>query len=207
MENQSTLLDVRSMMFNPWLEIWIRPRKTIRRFVDTDPTRHVLLLASLAGVEGIVVFASQSSLGDQTSLPVILLLAVIVGPLLGLVNLYFSGALYSWTGSWFGGQATSREVRAAVAWSGVTSVAGLALWIPQLLLFGQELFTKQRPMIEANPYLALALWPFYFARLVLVVWGYVILVKTLTEVHRFSAWKALGAILLPLLVSEVLARC
>lgn len=90
-----------------------------------------------------------------------------------------------------------------MAWSEVTSIVGLALWIPQRALFGNELFTKQTPRIEANPYLALAFLPFLFAGLALGVWHYVILVKCLAEVHRFSSWRALGAILLPALIIAV----
>jgi hypothetical protein len=35
---------------NPFLTIWTRPRATIRAIVDTDPNRHVLLLAAIGGV-------------------------------------------------------------------------------------------------------------------------------------------------------------
>lgn len=115
MQNQSQLLDVESIEFNPWIEIWFRPRKTIRRIVDSNPKRWVILLAALAGVANVLDQASARSWGDSLGLPGILAMAVVLGPLLGLAGLAIGGWWYRWTGSWFGGQANTDQVRAAIA--------------------------------------------------------------------------------------------
>ncbi len=243
MEIRSTLPDEQSMLFNPWIEIWIRPRGTIRRIVDTNPKRSVLWLAVLSGVAGFPAFpfsffqiggeltilllaATQSPvLGvDQISPPLILLLAGILlwriphplilllaaalVPVFGVLGLYIGGWWYRWIGSWFGGKATSEQVRAAIAWSQVPTISSLVLWIPAIAIYRQQLFSAQRPLIEANPFLALGLVPFGLALFVLGIWNWFVWIKCLAEVHRFSAWRALGAIVLPpLAISLPLLIC
>jgi hypothetical protein len=57
---------------------------------------------------------------------------------LGIIHLDIGGAILRWTGSWFGGQASSEEVRAAIAWSSVPRIWALLLLIPELALFRNE---------------------------------------------------------------------
>jgi hypothetical protein len=99
-----------------------------------------------------------------------------------------------WIGSRFGGQASPVEVRAAFAWSSVPNIWSQILWIPQLALFGKELFTSATPKIAANPFLALVLLGFLGVQLVIAIWAFVVLLICLSEVHRFSIWKALATI-------------
>jgi hypothetical protein len=185
---------------NPWVSIWIRPRETIRWIVETDPTRQVILLAALSGIAQSLARASERSLGDIISVPIIFIIALIAGSIGGILSLYIGGALLRWTGSWFGGQAASEEVRAAIAWSSVPIIWSLLLLIPELALFGEELFTSATPRIDANPLLQFLLLGFVAVEIVISIWAFVLFLKCLGEVHRFSAWKALGAVVIPGLV-------
>jgi hypothetical protein len=192
---------------SPFLSIWVKPRETIRRIVDTDPTQHVVLLAMLAGIGQALDRASSRNTGDSLPLVAILAVCIIAGPIGGIISLYLSGALFRWTGSWLGGQASSEEVRAAIAWSSVPTIFILPLWIPELLIFGEELFTSSTPRMEANPLLAIILLGFLLIEIVVGVWAFVVLLQSLGEVHRFSAWKAFGAVILGILVVLVPILC
>lgn len=125
----------------PWLTIWSAPRKTIRAIVDSDPTRHVLLLAAIAGVAGALNRSSNDN-GIGNILPTwgVVLVVVVLGPLGGLLSLYVGGAILRWIGSRLGGRASSEEVRAAIAWSALPRIAVLVLWLPYLTLYGTEVF-------------------------------------------------------------------
>lgn len=189
--------------FNPWFSIWIRPRATIQQIVETDPHKTVLLLAAAAGISRALDRASFRNLGDRAEWPVIVGAAVVVGPVAGIIGLYVSGALVGWTGKWIGGAAPSENIRAAVAWSNVPVVWTLILWIPQLALFGQELFTSATPRLDANPLLGLTLLAFALTELTLGLWAIVIFLKCLAQVQGFSAWSALGNVLLAAMVVVV----
>lgn len=185
---------------SPWLSIWIHPRRTIRHIVETDPDRYVLLLVAIAGIGSSLDKASIRSAGDRFALGTILLAALIVGPVAGIAMLYLGGALLRWTGRWIGGRATSRDIRCAIAWAGVVSIWAMILWVPQLLIFGKEIFTTETPMIDASLLLMALFLALGAIDIILGIWALVVFLKCLGEVQGFSAWKALGNILLACLV-------
>jgi len=194
-------------MVSPFISIWTKPRETIRQIVETDPKKYVLVLAMLAGVSQVLDRLSTRNYGD--SLPVLAILAVglVLGPIAGVISLYFGGALYRWSGSLLGGQASSEEVRAAIAWSSVPTIFTLPLWIPKLLIFGNELFTRETPKIDASPILAVILLGFGFIEIVMGIWGFIVLLKCLGEVNKFSAWKALGSVIIGSLIVLIPIIC
>ena len=181
---------------SPWISMWIQPRRTIRQIVDTDPERHVLLLAAIAGIGEVLNKASTKSTGDHLPLTAILLLAGIVGPIGGVISLYIGGALLRWTGGWIGGRAEAREIRSAIAWAGVLAIWTMILWVPELLLFGKEMFTIETPTIDASAVLTTLFWLLAGIEAILGMWTLVVFLKCLGEVQGFSAWKALGNCLL-----------
>lgn len=184
--------DTYQQKLNPWFSIWTQPRATIQQIVENDPVHLVLLLAALGGFSTVLDRASMRNLGDKLDWPVLLLLAAVIGPIAGIVTLYIGAALLRWTGSWIGGQASARNIRAAMAWSTVPEVWGLLLWLPAFALFGQELFTSAMPSVDANPSLSFLLLGFAAISLVIGIWEFVVFLKCLGQVQAFSAWKALG---------------
>lgn len=145
--------------------------------------------------------ASGKHLGDRYPLRTILIGSLVVGPLLGLIQLYLGGALLRLTGGWFDGKASSVHLRSAIAWSSLPIVAVLPVWMFYFTLFGKELFTTATPTVEVHLSLAWMLVVIGMVSVVLLVWRFVLLFECVAEVHGFSIWKALGASLLALLVA------
>jgi len=185
---------------NPWFSMWTRPRSTMQQIIDTNPERLVLLVAALSGISEALDRASMKNLGDRMDLSVILMIAAIGGPLGGIVGMYIAGALLRWTGKWIGGTASPINIRAAVAWSSVPVIWSLLLWVPEIGLFGKELFTRETPIIDSSQNLLYLLLGFGAIEVVIGVWALVIFLKCLGQVQGFSAWKALGNTLLAALV-------
>lgn len=188
---------------NPWFSMWTKPRATIQQIIDNNPQHLVLLLAAIAGFGEVLNRASFKSLGDRFELPYIFIIAAALGPFLGIIGLYIGSFLFRWVGSWLGGEASTQEIRAAIAWAGVLSIWSLLLWVPELALFGQELFTTATPRIDASPLLAVTLLGFSIAEIILGLWALVVLLKCLAQVQGYSAWKALGNLVLSALVIVV----
>ena len=185
---------------SPWITMWTQPRQTIRRIVNTDPYHHVKLLAAIAGIGEALNRASGRSTGDSMPLLAILAIAVILGPIGGIISLHISGALLKWTGGWIGGRAEKHEIRAAIAWSGVIGIWLMILWVPELLLFGKEMFTTETPRMDSSTTLTTLFWLFALIEIVFGIWAFVVYLKSLGEVQGFSAWKAFGNVLLSGLV-------
>jgi hypothetical protein len=90
----------------------------------------------------------------------------------------------------------------------------MALWAPELLLFGKEAFTADTPTIDASCFLTAMFWVLTGIELVAAVWSVVAVLKCLGEVQGFSAWKAFanallagGIVLIPLFAAVVLFSC
>jgi hypothetical protein len=187
-----------------WLAMWLRPRATVRRVLDQNPKRDVLVLAALAGVTSAFDAAGALTLGDRYANSDIVIVAIVAGALGGLVGLYVWGWLVALTGRWLGGKAGPREARTAVAWGNAPAVWALPVYALGLWLFGKELFETSQPRIEALPGLGVAYLAVAPTLTVMGVWGFVVLVRAVAEAHRFGAWKGLASVLLaavPVLVA------
>jgi hypothetical protein len=181
------------MSRNHFLSIWTRPRETIRAIVAEDPRRHVLVLAMLSGIAQALDRASLRHVGDRVEWPVLAAVAVVGGSLFGILSIYLVAVLLRLTGSWLGGRADHAALRAAMAWASIPVIATLLLWPIQIGLFGMENFSSITPRIDASPMINVA---FAGISLILGVWSFVLALKTIGEVHGFSAWRALGSVLI-----------
>jgi hypothetical protein len=83
----------------------------------------------------------------------------------------------------------------------VPSVFGLALWIPQLVLIGPEMFTSETLRLESSMLLSSTLMILGLGQMVLGIWSLVLLCHTVAEVQAFrSAWRGFANVLLSALV-------
>jgi hypothetical protein len=197
--------DNKKETLNPWMSIWTKPRATIQQIVDTNPRKFVVRLTCIEGFASYLDHARfLRNLGDKYDWPIIFAIAAIVGPIAGLIALYFVAAMISWTGKWIGGKATSGNIRAAIVWSGVPTIWGLILWIPELVLFGQALFTSAKiPGIHARLSLWFMFLGFGVINVTIYTWAAVVYLKCLGQVQGFSIWKVLYNQTLATLVSIV----
>jgi hypothetical protein len=178
---------------NPWLSMWTKPRETIQSIVDRNPEQSVLLLASLSGISQALDKASTKSTGDTYPLLAVILLCIASGAISGIISLYLAGFLLKHAGHWLGGKADGDRVRAAIAWSSVPVAWALLLWLPELAIFGKDLFSSTTPRIDAQPVLYFS---FLAVELIIAIWAIVIFFKSLSQVHRFSVWRSIGATLI-----------
>ncbi len=189
-----------SVLNKAFLTIWTSPRQTIRSILDSGNTKYIYMLAMVAGITNSLDRASGSSAGDDTSLWLILLLAFILGPIGGIITLHIGAFLIRWTGNWIGGAGDKSDIKVAYAWTNVPAIIGLILWILQLLLFGDEMFTTEMDRVDSNTSLYVLFFVIAAIEMVLMVWGIIILIKGIAEAQRFSSWKAIGNLLLSALV-------
>ncbi len=164
----------------------------MRQILESDPERLVVVLAAIAGMSRALDRASFKSLGDRLPLLGVLAGAIIGGALSGILLLYLYGFFLRWTGRWFGAKGSASGVRAAIAWPNVITAWALLLWIPQLALFGNELFTTETQILDGNPLMGLLLLGFFILELVVAAWFVVVFLKCVGETQGFSAWRALA---------------
>ncbi|RRR65334.1 MAG: hypothetical protein EI684_23475 [Candidatus Viridilinea halotolerans] len=133
---------------NPWLALWLQPRRAMRSAIALRSTGETWLLAALAGVSGYLAAMAWGDLGATLGPREVLAVAVIVGPLLGMILLQLVGVLLR-TGGWLlGGRAAAGRVRAALAWATTPLIFGLPLWVLQLLIWPEATFQQPTNFVE-----------------------------------------------------------
>jgi Yip1 domain len=197
-------MDSSAVIESDYARILVRPRATIRTIVDRDPRERVIALVAVAGFIGAVSAALQLrspqafAIGTR-AIPAIVpatlwkirIAQVIASPVLAVVFLYINGAILRWSGALFGGTAKAVEVRAALGWSSVPSILSSLILIVFTLLYPPSVVAlSQHSPPTAILARELPRLGFIFA---LAAYVFVIYLNCLAEVHRFSAWRALGA--------------
>jgi hypothetical protein len=189
---------------SPFFSIWIEPRATIRRIVDSDPTRNVLALAAIGPAINSLI-SQWSAVINGTAHPSVLwplwvAFSVAIQAALGILFLYIFAAVFRWSGSLLGGTATGVEVRAALAWSQVPAIVAEII-----LLFALFAGVPMPKMLPGRlPLIDPAFYKVMVVEGVLGIWGFIISLKCVGEVHRFSAWRAFLAILIPPIIVLVI---
>lgn len=180
----------------PYFTIWTEPRATIRRIVDIDPRRSVIILAMLAPV---LTTLERQWIGVMSGSktppwwPFQVALEVVGAAIFGILALYVNSGLVTWAGRAIGGVGRAIEMRAAVAWSEIPTITAAGASIIALLV---GLLTPPEVGINGLPKMGEPLIKLGGVHFVLGVWGFVLSVKCIGEVHKFSAWRALLAVLI-----------
>jgi hypothetical protein len=189
-----------SETLNPWFSIWTKPRATIRQILDSKSQAYINILAILGGIASALDKISDKSYGYEYGWASILIRTLFSGTIGGLLTLYIGSALVYWTGKWIGGQGEYDEIKVATAWTNVPSIWGLLLWIPALALYGREYFLRDLGDFGHGIGSSIGSFVLFFIAVILGVWTFIIQLKCLGEAQRFSAWRALGNIILSILV-------
>ncbi len=187
----------RTVPGNPWLKIWIEPKKTIRTIVSTDSRFGLFILAAIYGLPLAFNFAQSFSLSSAVPVWAIVIGSLIVCMFLGLLGISISAWLLQWTGRWIGGRGNYQSVRAAVAWSNVPNIATIIMWVVLLGAFGGQVFNKNFSQMHFIGYQAGILFLVMLIESIASIWGFIILINTLAEVQGFSIWRALLNVLIP----------
>ncbi|WP_425395813.1 Yip1 family protein [Aeoliella sp.] len=192
-------------VLNPWISMWTQPRATVRQQLDTDPWRHVLLVAALAGVSG----QSANSLAafpPSIELRAAALLGLMVGgAIMTLIWIFILGWVVGMTGRMIGGVANALECRTALAWSSIPTIWLMPFYLclgVYWVITGPDAIEMQAPFGQlGGPPQPTVVTPAWGTALMVAagfvgLWQIVITCKAVGEAHQFSAWRGLGALLL-----------
>ncbi|MGR3912229.1 MAG: YIP1 family protein [Candidatus Rhabdochlamydia sp.] len=190
----------KKLSVNPWLGIWTHPRVTIRAIIRYSSGYCLPLLYWIYGFPLLLQIFQNTYVGDEASLLTIMISGAIGGLVLGWIGINITSSLLYWTGKWVGGKGGYSGIRAAVSWSSSVSRVTLLIWIIQMIVFKETLFTSGFFQTAFTSSEMIFLGVSSLLQFVAGVWGCVIMLKTLAEVQQFSTWKALFNLLLMALV-------
>lgn len=183
--------------------MWVNPQKTVLSVVDHDPNHRVWWLAGIYGFPLLLNLAQTLSLASSFSLLAILISSLILAAPLGMLSFMIMSVLIQWTGRWLGGSATYHQIRASVAWSNVTNIGSIVLWLILALSFGGQIFYKNFPETPFTGSSLVLVGVVFFLFSALSVWSFVLLFRSLAAVQRFSSWRAIINVILPFVIVTV----
>lgn len=178
------------MTLNPWKSMWIRPRETIREVVDVDPKQNFWALAGIYGFPLMIQIMQNASVGQSLNNYIIFIISLVLSFVAGYIGISITSLFMLWTGRWIKGKATYLEMRAAVSWSNITNLVRIVTLLILMGVFGREMFFVSFPeMIFTKPqfYLVIVMTIIQFAA---AIWSLVLYFISVSEVQRFSVWKA-----------------
>lgn len=185
---------------NPWLTMWVQPRKTVRMIIDRNPRFRFFILSAIYGFPMALNFAQNLSLGASIPLWAIIVGALIVSTVLGIIGISVGTWLLQFTGRWIGGKGDFLSIRAAVAWSNVPGIATILMWLVLIGMFGSMLFNTQFSNAQFYGVQAGVVFIVFLVQVVASVWGFILLLQGLAEAQGFSVWKALINVIIPFVI-------
>lgn len=196
---------------SPYVGICIRPRATIRAIVDRDPTDQVIALVLVTAAIVVLTNAIHGYGYDPTAfanasksipewehhtLRLAKLWGFAIAMLLAVPLLYINGALFRWIGSQLGDTAKAVEVRAAIGWKSVLSIVmTLASFVVGFLVLPPS--QSFEPVSISS---ILLIWRSMLPSIIILsplwLWSFIVWLECLSEVHRYSVWRALATSLI-----------
>lgn len=173
--------------------IWIHPRKTIRKIVDSDPNYYFAVFAILSGLFYVQSHAIATNLGDHWPFEAIIMLVCFLGPVMGLILAWLHAFALERVGTWIDGKGNRSQLRAVYAWSSVPLLGMLLMSALETMILGMEEYTSKTPYLDSSPELMPLLLGILVINVVLMIWSFVIYFGAITEVQKFSSYAKTAA--------------
>ena len=184
-----------SLASSPWLQIWIRPRSTVRQLLNAPSGPALWVLPISSGIGQSLIQGASNNVGAKGPVVFILLLSTVIGAIWGLLQIHFLSLLFYGVGRVTQRPATFRQVRLVLAWAEVPHVVLVASWVLAALVFGRVLFLDPDALgTNPPPLLLLGMLFVYLVSFICVAWSLVLVVKGLAEAQGTSVWWALGSV-------------
>lgn len=176
-------------------KIWIKPTTTLAYILKNCPDKFMVPLMILGGITRAIDRASTQNMGDKYSIFYILIITIVAGGLFGWISYYFYAWLLEITGKWLKGKADYEEFKTVIAWSLIPSICSLVLLIPEILIFGVDIFKSD--MSDTGVVSIMLMVLFGLVEITLGIWTLIIFVKGVSLIQNFNTWKAILNMILP----------
>jgi len=181
-------------------KIWFSPRTVFKYVLYRNYDKYVTALLILGGVSRAFGKAADKGMGDTMSLWGIIGLCVFVG---GVVGWFISGiyaGLINWTGKWLKGQGNAKSILNVMAYAYIPSILSLVLLVPELSIYGVEVFKTGGDIISAGISSNILFYSALILEVILGIWTVVLLIIGVAEAQKFSIGKSIVNLLLPILI-------
>jgi hypothetical protein len=174
----------------PLVDVWLKPRRVFRALAEVPIGRADYLLAAEQGMVSWLALCHAQSIGLHSGVAEIFAIAVLAGPVGGILGIVLMTALYGQIGRRAGGNATRAQIFHVLAYGGVPLVVLLGIWAISALVLGPIAFVKAPASLDWFPSLVLNLRS--VAHWALIGWSLLIQIMGLSEVQGLAVRRSFG---------------
>ncbi|RLJ91437.1 Yip1 family protein [Planococcus citreus] len=176
---------------NPFTDIWLRTRETVRFVIERKSFKFIILLIVLTGfASGLIGMMNERS-SDMPAWAAILQ-ALVTGPIGSAFGYFLGAAILVLVGRLFKGTATYQEMFKALVPAQIPQIWLLPLLIIWVLA-SPETFLADRTDVKGNPIVVIM----SIVMAVVSIWTFIIVCKAVGKAHRVSSWKGFFIVVLP----------
>ncbi|TAA72437.1 Yip1 family protein [Planococcus salinarum] len=176
---------------NPFTDIWLRTRETVRFVIERKSTKYIILLIVLTGFASGLVGLMNTRSADREPWAAVLQ-ALITGPIGSAFGYFIGAAILVLVGRLFKGTATYPEMFKALVTAQIPQI-----WLLPLLIIwafaSPATFFADRMDVAGNPIVVIM----SLVMAVVSIWTFVIVCKAVGEAHGVSSWKGFFIVLIP----------
>jgi len=183
-----------------FLKLWAQPRQVFAYINKHYYDKHVAVLLILAGIARAFDRAVTKDMGDKYSMVTILLMCLLGGGLLGWISFYIYAALVSWTGRWLDGEGDTSAILRVLAYAIIPNILGLVVFIPQMAIFGIEVFKAEGDTFSNDVFANLVYTTSIIIEFGLSLVTIMFSIIAISTVQGFGIGKAILNALLPVLI-------
>ncbi|MFK8794699.1 Yip1 family protein [Planococcus plakortidis] len=176
---------------NPFTDIWLRTRETVRFVIEQKSFKFIILLIVLTGfASGLIGMMNERS--SEMAPWAAILQALVTGPIGSAFGYFLGAAVLVLVGRLFKGTATYQDMFKALATAQIPQIWLLPLLIIWLLA-SPDTFLADRTDVEGSPIVAIM----SIVMAVVSIWTFIIVCKAVGEAHQVSSWKGFFIVVLP----------
>jgi hypothetical protein len=194
-EDETTLTET-----DIFTKIWLSPREVLKYIHENKYNKYVTVLLILSGIAKAFDNASAKNTGDNLSLWMLVVACIVGGALFGWISYYLYAALISWTGKWLKGQGDTSSLIRVLAYSSIPAIVALIFYIPQIIVYGDDLFKSNRHTADINWISSGIVYGSMALEFCLGILSVRLSVIAISEVQKFSIGKSILNIFLSALV-------
>lgn len=184
-------------------QLFRNPDKFFQNINNLERKKEVTILMILEGIMYAFGKAQADFYGDNWELSRIIMFCLIFGVLFGWLFVYVIASMTRWSGEYFGGSASNRQILAVAAYSSIPILFAIIPLSLQIILYGRNAFRKFSLLEGSDYYIMSTLGA---VQLLLGIVSLGLFVKGVSVVQRFSTWKAMASIVLvPVITFAVVA--
>lgn len=174
---------------NVFLSVWTKTRATVRYMIDHKSMALAFMLYFIGGIGSVMLGLTDS---DFTfSIPIILLICLIAGPLFVSIIQFVVAAVVLLMGKLFKGTGSYTDIFKGLSVGYIPFIVLIPFYTIWLLVDPEGLL-----MIDVEPNAVISIITLLLT-VVMSIYSIVIQIIAVSEAHRFGIWKAIFTLFIP----------